>query len=309
MTYTFPHRHLLEIGQLSEADIGVIFERAERYVALNRSASRKTDRLSGKTVVTLFYEPSTRTRTSFEIGAKRLGADVVSIPVEHSSAKKGETLLDTALNLDAMQIDALVIRHPESGAPASLAPHISAHIVNGGDGVNEHPTQALYDAFTMLKRKKTLQGLTVAICGDVIHSRVAHSNIRLLKKMGARVRTVAPPFFADALHEDGVEACSDMKDGLHDADVVMMLRIQHERMASGDFAMSLNEYHKLYGLDHAKLAWAKPDAIVMHPGPINRGVELTDAVADDPKHSVIREQVENAVAMRMAVVDILVTGS
>jgi len=310
MSKTFPHRHLLDIERLSVADIETILTLAEHYAVQNRTASKKTDKLRGKTVVTLFFEPSTRTRTSFEIAAKRLGADVVNIPIEHSSTKKGETLLDTVQTLDAMQIDALAIRHSEDGVPQFVAPQVKASVINAGDGKHEHPTQALLDALVMRKHKKNLKGLVVAICGDISHSRVARSNIQLLNKFGARVRVIAPSYFmppnASAM---GVEVSDNLKDGLQDADVVMMLRIQHERMAAGEFAVSLKDYHQRYGLDHKKLAFAKPDAIVMHPGPVNRDVEISSQLADDPKYSVIREQVECGVAVNMAVLDLLLSSN
>jgi aspartate carbamoyltransferase catalytic subunit len=308
MTTTHQTRHLLDIERLSVADIEAIFNLAKTYVDQNRSASKKTNKLSGKTIVNLFFEPSTRTRTSFEIASKRLGADVVNIQVEHSSTKKGETLLDTVLNLDAMHIDALVIRHSEDGVPQFLAPHLKASVINAGDGKHEHPTQALLDAFTMLQHKKSLNGLVVAICGDIAHSRVARSNIYLLKKFGAKVRLIAPSYFLSPKDSiDGVEVFEDMKEGLTGVDVIMMLRIQHERMSEGEFAVSLKDYHQRYGLDHKKLAAAKPDVIVMHPGPVNRDVEITSTLADDPKFSVIHEQVEYGVAVKMAVLDFLLT--
>ncbi len=252
MTQSFPHRHLLDIERLSVADIESILTLAARYAETNRSAKKKNPKLDGKTIVNLFFEPSTRTRTSFEIAAKRLGADVLNIAIEHSSTKKGETLLDTVLNLDAMQIDALVIRHAENGVPQFIAPQMKASVINAGDGTHEHPTQALLDALVMRRHKKELKGLTVAICGDVSHSRVARSNIHLLKKFGAKVRIIAPSYFMPPKAELGVESFDTMKDGLQGADVVMMLRIQHERMAAGEFAVSLKDYHQRYGLDHKK---------------------------------------------------------
>ncbi|MDP9127510.1 MAG: aspartate carbamoyltransferase catalytic subunit [Pseudomonadota bacterium] len=310
MTQTFPYEHLLDIERLSPIDINNVLDLADRYAEPAASLSRKSTKLAGKIVVNLFFEPSTRTRTSFEIAAKRLGADVVNIAIEHSSTQKGETLLDTVLNLDAMGIDALIIRHPESGVPRVLSGLTKASIINAGDGTNEHPTQALVDALTMRRHKNTLKGLIVAICGDVAHSRVARSNINLLHKMGAEVRIVAPPYFnTDAYDALNVESFEDMKDGLKDADVVMMLRIQHERMSQGEFAVSLKDYHQRYGLDHKKLAVAKPDVIVMHPGPVNREVEITNQLADDEKYSVIREQVALGVAVRMALLDLLLSSS
>ncbi|MGB9152727.1 MAG: aspartate carbamoyltransferase catalytic subunit [Alphaproteobacteria bacterium] len=309
MPSTFPHRHLLDIERLSKADIEAILALAAIYAGQNRKANKKSDLLHGKIVVNLFFENSTRTRTSFEIAAKRLGADVVNIPIETSSTQKGETLLDTVLTLDAMQIDALVIRHAEDGVPQFLAPHVKAHIINAGDGKHEHPTQALLDALTIIKHKKQLQGLTIALCGDVARSRVARSNIHLLKKFGAHVRIVAPPDFVTPDYRNlGVAIFHDMEEGIRNADVVMMLRVQHERMEGNyDFSVKAQEYTSVYGLNHDKLKAAKPDVIVMHPGPINRGVELTGELADDPVHSVIREQVEMGVAVRMAVMDLLLS--
>lgn len=307
MTKNFPHHHLLDIESLSANDISLILDCAEKYVPRNGVPAKKSAILVGKTVLNLFFEPSTRTRTSFEIASKRLSADVVNIAIEHSSTKKGETLLDTALNLDAMGIDALIIRHNESGVPKFLAPHMKASIINAGDGTNEHPTQALVDALTIRHRKKKIEGLTVAICGDIAHSRVARSNIFLLNKLGAKIRIVAPSYFmTDNYEKLGVTAFEDFPAGVKDADVVMMLRIQHERMGHGEFAVSLKEYHQKYGLDHKKLAGAKPDVIVMHPGPVNREVEITNQLTDDPKFSVIREQVSMGVAVRMAILELLI---
>lgn len=306
MAYKFPHKDLLDIQRLSAEDIQALLELAASYTDQPKIPPAKKGILAGKTLVNLFFEPSTRTRTSFEIAAKRLGGDVINIPVEHSSVKKGETLGDTVLNLDAMRIDALIMRHSESGIPHFVAPQVKASVINAGDGTNEHPTQALLDAFVMQKHKKKFKGLQVAICGDVAHSRVAHSNIHLLTKLGAHVRLIAPTYFAEnKLKLDNVESFDSMEKGLKGADVVMMLRIQHERMTSGEFAVSLKEYHGSYGLDHEKLAFAKPDAIVMHPQPMNRDVEIDSSLADDPKHSVIREQVAAGVAVRMAVLDLL----
>ncbi len=303
---TFTHRHLLDIERLTTDEISTILNRAEHFATQNASTKRSSGELVGKTIINLFFEPSTRTRTSFEIAAQRLGASAVSIPIEHSSAKKGETLLDTVLNLDAMQIDAMVIRHPENGVPHFLAPQTKASIINAGDGTNEHPTQALVDAFILRHQVKDLKNVTLAICGDISHSRVARSNIQLLSKFGATIRTVAPSYFATTAYEKmGVKNFDDMKAGLDGVDAVMMLRIQHERLMSGEFAVSLKDYHQRYGLDAKKLAVAKPNVIVMHPGPINREVEITSSLADDPTYSVIRKQVEAGVAVRMAVLDLL----
>jgi aspartate carbamoyltransferase catalytic subunit len=309
MPYAFPHQHLIDTDVLSKVDITALLDLADVYAKQNRSANRKIDKLRGKTCVNLFFENSTRTRTSFEIAAMRLGADVVSVPVAQSSTAKGETMLDTALTLDAMQIDTLVVRHRDEGVPEYIAKHIKAHVINGGDGTHAHPTQALLDAMTIRRHKGKLDGLTVAICGDLARSRVARSNIHLLKKFGATIRVIAPDYFmSDDYQNMGVEISKNLESGIRDADVVIMLRIQHERPGlSFDFASRAKKYIAAYGLNHTKLKAAKPDVIVLHPGPTNRGVEVTDELADDPKHSVIREQVEMGVAVRMAVIDLLVS--
>ncbi|MBB5693820.1 aspartate carbamoyltransferase catalytic subunit [Muricoccus pecuniae] len=301
----YPHRHLLALQGLEPPYIAELLDLAESYALLNRGGKTQRDVLRGRTLINLFFEDSTRTRTSFELAGKRLGADVINMSVSTSSVNKGETLLDTASTLNAMKTDLLVIRHAQSGAPALLSQKVDAAVINAGDGTHEHPTQALLDALTIRRRKGTLENLTVAICGDVLHSRVARSNIHLLLAMNCRVRIVGPPTLipseAEAL---GVEVFHDMKAGLRDADVVMMLRLQKERMQGG-LVPSAREFFRFYGLDAAKLKHAKPDAIVMHPGPMNRGVEIDSAVADDPARSVIGEQVEMGVAVRMAVLDIL----
>jgi aspartate carbamoyltransferase catalytic subunit len=274
-------------------------------VAENRRTVKRLDVLSGLTQINMFFEPSTRTLASFELAGKRLGADVMSMPMQASSVRKGETLIDTALTLNAMRPDILVVRHPHSGAVNLLAAKVDCAVVNAGDGRHEHPTQALLDALTIRRRKGRLHRLTVAICGDVAHSRVARSNIFLLGMMENRVRVVAPPtLLPPGIDRFGVEVTHDMATGLKDADVVMMLRLQKERM-DGGFVPSEREFFHRYGLDAAKLAHAKPDAIVMHPGPMNRGVEIDGGLADDIRVSVIREQVEMGVAVRMAVMDLL----
>ncbi len=300
---TYRHKHLLAIEGLHPHEIGALLDRAENYVLLNRGGRTQRDLLRGKTLINLFFEDSTRTRTSFEIAGKRLGADVINMSVSTSSVNKGETLLDTAWTLNAMHCDLLVVRHAESGAPSLLAQKVEAAVINAGDGTHEHPTQALLDALTIRRRKGRLENLTVAICGDVAHSRVARSNIHLLSAMGARVRVIAPPTLLPAeISRLGVEPFTDMTAGLKDADVVMMLRLQKERMTRG-LVPSVREFFRFYGLDAEKLAHARPDAIVMHPGPMNRGVEIDSAVADDASRSVIKEQVEMGVAVRMAVLD------
>ncbi len=298
-------RHLLRIAGMAPPEIGQLLDLAESYVLLNRSGKTQRDLLRGRTLINLFFEDSTRTRTSFELAGKRLGADVINMGVATSSVNKGETLLDTAATLNAMHCDLLVVRHAQSGAPALLAQKVDAAVINAGDGTHEHPTQALLDALTLRRRKGRLEGLVVAICGDVLHSRVARSNIHLLTTMGAQVRVVGPATLLPAeIAGLGVAAFTDMAAGLAGADAVMMLRLQRERMTSG-LVPSAREFFRFYGLDAAKLAHAKPDALVMHPGPMNRGVEIDSAVADDPVRSVIKEQVEMGVAVRMAVLDVL----
>jgi aspartate carbamoyltransferase catalytic subunit len=298
-------RHLLAIEGLSPDIIGDLLNLAESYALLNRSGKTQRDRLRGRTLINLFFEDSTRTRTSFELAGKRLGADVINMSVSTSSVKKGETLLDTASTLNAMQCDLLVVRHDQSGAPNLLAQKVEAAVINAGDGMHEHPTQALLDALTIRRHRGKLEGLTIAICGDVAHSRVARSNIHLLNAMGSTVRVVGPPtLMPNSISELGVTVFHDMAAGLEGADVVMMLRLQKERM-SRNLVPSSREYFRYFGLDAQKLAHAKPDALVMHPGPMNRGVEIDSAIADDPEHSVIREQVEMGVAVRMAVLDVL----
>jgi aspartate carbamoyltransferase catalytic subunit len=305
MTHAFAHRHLLGIEGLGPSDIRAVLDKADEYVALNRRRDKKTSVLRGLTQINLFFENSTRTQASFELAGKRLGADVMNMSVKTSSISKGETLLDTAQTLNAMHPDLIVVRHQHSGAVALLAQKVDAAVINAGDGRHEHPTQALLDALTIRRHKGRIHRLTVAICGDVAHSRVARSNLILLGMMENRVRIVAPPtLLPPEVATYGAEVFHDMEEGLRDADVIMMLRLQQERM-DGAFVPSRREYFHRFGLDHQKLAFAKPDAIVMHPGPMNRGVEIDSLVADDIKHSVIAEQVEMGVAVRMAVMDLL----
>ncbi len=298
-----PSRHLLAIEGLHPPQIAALLDLAESYVLLNRSGQTQRDLLRGRTLINLFFEDSTRTRTSFELAGKRLGADVINMSVSSSSVNKGETLLDTAGTLNAMRCDLLVVRHDQSGAPSLLAQKVDAAVINAGDGLHEHPTQALLDALTIRRHLGRLQGLTVAICGDVLHSRVARSNIHLLSAMGSQVRVVGPPTLIPAeVARLGVSVFHTMKEGLAGADIVMMLRLQRERMTGG-MVPSAREYFRFFGLDADTLAFAAPDALVMHPGPMNRGVEIDSAVADDPDRSLIREQVEMGVAVRMAVLD------
>ena len=301
----FAHRHILGIEGLSPDDITLLLDKSEGYVDQSRQADKKRTLLRGRTIMNVFFENSTRTRTSFEVAGKRLGGDVINMQVAASSIKKGETLIDTAMTLNAMHPDVLVVRHPESGAVHLLAQKVNCAVINAGDGSHEHPTQALLDALTIRRRKGRLQGLVVAICGDISHSRVARSNIHLLTTMGARVRVVAPRTLMPAeIDRLGVEVFHDMATGLKSADIVMMLRLQTERM-HGSFVPSIREYFHFFGLDARKLAAAKPDALIMHPGPMNRGVEIDSAVADDLDRSLIRHQVEMGVAVRMACLDVL----
>ena len=303
--YRFGHRHLLGIEGLTPDDINHVLDLADGYVELNRQAEKKNAVLRGRTLINCFFENSTRTRTSFEVAGKRLGADVINMAVQASSMRKGETLIDTAMTLNAMHPDVLVVRHPESGAVQLLSEKVDCAVINAGDGSHEHPTQALLDALTIRRRKQRLGGLTVAICGDVLHSRVARSNIALLTVMGARVRVVAPRTLLPAAVERlGVEVFHDMAAGLRDVDIVMMLRLQVERM-HGSFVPSTREYFHFFGLDYDKLKLAKPDALIMHPGPMNRGVEIGSEVADDIDRSLIRHQVEMGVAVRMACLELL----
>ena len=302
---TPPFRHLLGIEPLHPQQITEILDLADHYADTNQSPVKKSDALAGMTQVNMFFENSTRTQASFEIAGKRLGADVMNMAMQASSIKKGETLIDTAVTLNAMHPDLLVVRHPHSGAVDLLAQKVNCAVLNAGDGKHEHPTQALLDALTIRRHKGRLHRLSVAICGDIAHSRVARSNLMLLNKMESRVRLVAPPTLIPAgIQELGCEVYHDMETGLADVDVVMMLRLQKERM-DGGFIPSEREYYHRFGLDRAKLAFAKDDAIVMHPGPMNRGVEIDGDIADDPTCSVIQEQVEMGVAVRMAAMDLL----
>jgi len=304
----FPHRHLLGIEALNPSEISRLLDLANRYADLPKDDERARRLLRGRTVMNLFFEDSTRTRTSFEVAALRLGADVINMSVGTSSIKKGETLLDTAMTLNAMKPDVLVVRHGDSGAVNLLSQKVDGSVINAGDGRHEHPTQALLDALTIRRRLGHLDGLLVAICGDVLHSRVARSNILLLTKMGARVRVIAPTtLLPGSIDRFGVEVFTDMRKGLKDVDIVMMLRLQLERM-QGAYVPSVREYFHFFGLDYEKLSLAKPNALIMHPGPMNRGVEIDSEVADDLDRSVIHEQVEMGVAVRMACLDALIGG-
>lgn len=304
----FSPKHLLGIEHLSPTDITAILDLADTYVDLNRKEQKHGGALTGMTQVNMFFENSTRTQASFELAGKRLGADVLNLAMGASSIKKGETLIDTAMTLNAMNPDMLVVRHPNSGAVDLLSQKVKCAVLNAGDGRHEHPTQALLDALTIRRAKGRLHRLNVAICGDIAHSRVARSNIFLLNKMENRIRLVGPQtLMPSGIDKFGVEVYSDMNEGLKDVDVVMMLRLQRERM-DGGFIPSEREYYYRWGLTGEKLANAKDDAIVMHPGPMNRGVEIDGDVADDINRSVIQEQVEMGVAVRMAAMDLLAQG-
>ncbi|MGZ9809354.1 aspartate carbamoyltransferase catalytic subunit [Pseudoroseicyclus sp. H15] len=302
---TFRARHLLGIEPLGQDEIVALLDRAEIHADQMRDGLKPERKLAGLTQINMFFEASTRTQASFELAGKRLGADVMNMSMASSSLKKGETLIDTALTLNAMRPDLLVVRHPHSGAVDLLAQKVNCAVLNAGDGRHEHPTQALLDALTIRRAKGRLHRLSIAICGDIAHSRVARSNLLLLGKMENRLRLVGPPtLMPPGIADLGVEVFESMEEGLRGADVVMMLRLQKERM-DGGFIPSEREYYHRYGLDAAKLAYAKDDAIVMHPGPMNRGVEIDGTIADDINRSVIQTQVEMGVAVRMAAMELL----
>jgi len=293
-------KHLLGIQDLSIPEVKFILSEAKQFIKLNRSKNKKLDTLRGKTQINLFFEPSTRTQSSFELAGKRLGADVMSMNIVNSAIKKGETLIDTAMTLNAMHPDLIVIRHQDSGACNLLSQKVNCAVINAGDGRREHPTQALLDALTIIEKKGKIQGLRIAICGDILHSRVARSNIYLLNMLGAEINIVSPTnLMPKDVEKFGVNKFSDMKKGLKDCDIVMMLRLQKERMSSS-FLSSNREYYEYYGLTPDKLNYAKSDALIMHPGPMNRGIEIDTNLADDINKSVIQEQVELGVAVRMA---------
>ena len=293
-------KHLLGIQDLSISDVKLILDEAKKFISLNKSKNKKLDILRGKTQINLFFEPSTRTQSSFELAGKRLGADVMSMNITNSAIKKGETLIDTAMTLNAMHPDIIVVRHQDSGASNLLSQKVNCSVLNAGDGRREHPTQALLDALTIIEKKKKIEGLRVAICGDILHSRVARSNIFLLNMLGAEVNIVAPTnLMPKDIEKFGVKTFANMKEGVKDCDIVMMLRLQNERMSSS-FLSSNREYYEYYGLTPDKLEKAKKDAIIMHPGPMNRGIEIDTKLADDINKSVIKEQVELGVAVRMA---------
>jgi len=300
-TFSFPQRHFLSVLDLNEVEVANLLDLADGFVALNRQTSKKLDLLKGRTLMNLFFENSTRTQSSFELAGKRLGADVVNMSPRASSISKGETLIDTAVTLNAMQPDLLVVRHGSSGAASLLSQKVTCSVVNAGDGQHEHPTQALLDALSMRRAFGRIAGLRVAICGDIAHSRVARSNVSMLQMLGAEVRLVGPPTLIPPQADRwGAAIFHDMRAGIAGADVVMMLRLQLERM-DGALAPSQREYFRFFGLDREKLAHAAPGVKVMHPGPMNRGVEIDSEVADDLAVSLIQDQVEMGVAARMAV--------
>ena len=293
-------KQLLGIQDLSISDVKTILSESKNFIALNKSKNKKIDILRGKTQINLFFEPSTRTQSSFELAGKRLGADVMSMNITNSAIKKGETLIDTAMTLNAMHPDIIVVRHQDSGASNLLSQKVNCAVLNAGDGRREHPTQALLDALTIMEKKNKIEGLKIAICGDILHSRVARSNIYLLNMLGADINIVAPSnLMPKDLEKFGVNTFTNMKEGVKDCDIVMMLRLQNERMTSS-FLSSNREYYEYYGLTPDKLEKAKSDAIIMHPGPMNRGIEIDTKLADDINKSVIKEQVELGVAVRMA---------
>ena len=299
-------KHLLGIQDLSINDVNLILDEAHKFIKVNQSKNKKIDTLRGKTQINLFFEPSTRTQSSFELAGKRLGADVMSMNISNSAIKKGETLIDTAMTLNAMQPDLIVVRHNDAGAVKLLSEKVNCGVINAGDGPHEHPTQALLDSLTILRRKKTISGLKVAICGDIMHSRVARSNIHLLNTLGAEVRVIGPAtLIPKQIESMGVKVFYKMKEGLKDVDVIIMLRLQLERM-SGSFVPSIREYFRYYGLNNEKLTYAQPDALVLHPGPMNRGVEIDSELADDLDRSAIFEQVQMGVAVRMACLKALI---
>ncbi len=301
---TFNHRHLLSCEGLTAPEINFLLDLANTIADENRQHAKKREVLRGRTLINLFFEASTRTQASFELAAKRLSADVLNMNVATSSVQKGETLVDTAMTLNAMRPDIIVVRHYAAGAVELLSQKVDCSVVNAGDGAHQHPTQALLDALTILRAKGRVGGLTVAICGDIVHSRVARSNMNVLNALGANVRIVAPSTLLPSNPSRlGAQAFTNMWEGIKDADVIMMLRLQNERM-QGTSVPSTREFFHFFGLDHEKLSHAKPDALIMHPGPMNRGVEIASTVADHSR-AVIREQVEMGVAVRMAVLEAL----
>ncbi|MGP1484820.1 MAG: aspartate carbamoyltransferase catalytic subunit [Campylobacter sp.] len=304
MSYT--RKDLISTADLCENDIFYFLDLAKKFKELNNCDVKKSKSLYGKTTVNAFFENSTRTRTSFEIAAKRLGADAINFTASNSSTQKGETLIDTINNIVAMKTDIVIVRHYSSGAAKFIAENTQACVVNAGDGLNEHPTQALLDLFTIFQHRGNLQNLEVAIIGDIFHSRVARSNIYALKTLGAKVKLFGPPMFLTGMQAFGCEICNSMQEAISGSDVLIMLRIQLERQDDEIEFPSVREYSKFFGLTAQKMKFAKDDVMILHPGPINRGVEINSDVADDPRFSHVLNQVENGVAMRMAVLDTLI---
>ena len=303
--YIFKQKHLTGIKHLNEFDIRKILDKAFIIDSLTDTEKQNYKPLSGRTQINLFFENSTRTQASFELAGKRLGADVLNMSVVTSSVKKGETLIDTAVTLNAMQPDILVVRHPSAGTADLLSQKLGCSVINAGDGTHEHPTQALLDAYTIKQKLGYLSRITIAICGDILHSRVARSNILLLNALGARVRLVAPPTLLPAYMQNfGAEIFHTMAEGIKGCDIIMMLRLQNERMQGG-FIPSVKEYYSYYGLTYKLLEQYAPNAYVMHPGPVNRGIEIESDLVDDPVKSLIRNQVQNGVVIRMAILDML----
>lgn len=303
--YQFSHSHLTQIKSLSEFDIAAILDHALVISRMSKDESATYKPLLGKTQINLFFENSTRTLASFELAGKRLGADILNMATDTSSIKKGETLIDTAITLNAMNPDILVVRHSMSGAIDLLSQKVNCAVLNAGDGTHEHPTQALLDAFTIRQHFGSLHNIKVAICGDILHSRVARSNIILMNMMGLEVRVIAPKTLLPAdIEKFGCKAFTNLKEGIKDVDVIMALRLQKERMVGG-FIPSLQEYYHFYGLNHDILSDIQKHIMVMHPGPANRGVEISSELIDDPKHSLVRKQVENGVFVRQAVLDLI----
>ena len=298
--------HLVETADLSKKEIEYILDESKKYISFNKNKIKKINLLEGRTIFNLFFEDSTRTRTSFEVAAKRLGADLINVVVKDSSINKGETLLDTMTTINSMNPDVLVVRHPEEGISKKISETVDASVINAGDGSHEHPTQALLDALTIKNKFESFSKLKIAICGDILHSRVARSNIIILSKLGAQINVIGPKeWLPENIKKLPVNVFTDMKKGLQNCDIVMMLRIQKERIV-GKIMPNQKTYFKKYGLDHNKLKYAKKNAFVMHPGPMNRGVEIDSSLADDITRSLIQEQVAMGVAVRMACLDLLI---
>ena len=304
--YIYKKIHLVETADLNTKEIEFILDEAKKFISFNKKRVKKSNLLEGRTVFNLFFEDSTRTRTSFEVAAKRLGADLINVAVKDSSINKGETLLDTMTTINSMNPDVLIVRHPEEGISKRISNNVDACVINAGDGSHEHPTQALLDALTIMNRFNNFSKLQIAICGDILHSRVARSNIIILSKLGAKVNVIGPKqWLPKNINKLPVEVYTDMKKGLKNCDIVMMLRIQKERIV-GKIMPNQKTYFNKYGLDYNKLKYAKKNAFVMHPGPMNRGVEIDSKLADDITRSLIQEQVAMGVAIRMACLDILI---